>query len=192
MIRGNNLMYVIFNGGFAIDRAHKGFEVMPQYPKVLLIIRNYKECLIRQFKTKWQQYESVEDFLTSTNLHTPPLWYIENIKAFEAYNGVKACLYYEDMVNEPIQFLDALKSFLNLNDKKIEDISHNLPQHQKKSVELYTKRGKKSYTSGKKENLESHSKGLTDQQRSEFDRYYQQKYPELYAKYLNRYSEDSL
>ena len=189
LVRGNNLMYVILNGGFAIDRAHKGFEVMQQYPKVVLVIRNYKECLIRQFKTKWQQYDGVEAFLTSEDLHTPPNWYIKNIEAFEAYKKPKLLLYYEDMVHQPNLFIETLGKFLNLNPTRLNEISSNLVFHQKNSVSLYTKRGKKSYTAGKKEETKSHSQQLSKAQKLAFDNFYMERYPELFEQYLKKYAE---
>ena len=190
LVRGNNLMYVILNGGFAIDRAHKGYVVMQQYPKAVLVIRNYKECLIRQFKTKWQQYDSLEAFLTSEDLHTPPHWYIKNIEAFEAYEKPKLLLYYEDMVHQPIAFIEKLGAFLNLNPTRFNEISSNLSAHQKNSVSLYTKRGKKSYTAGKKEETKSHSQELTTAQKLAFDNFYKERYPSQFNSYLKRYAEN--
>jgi hypothetical protein len=40
---------------YLIDRAHCGYPIMNKYNKVILILRNYKECLIREKKANGYQ-----------------------------------------------------------------------------------------------------------------------------------------
>lgn len=189
LVRGHKIYYRIFNGSFAIDRAHNSELIMEKYPKVLLILRNYKECLIRQFKNKWDKYPNIQTFLEDESLHTPCNWYIKNIEAFNNYKGNKKLLYYEDMIENPIQFLDSLVEFLDLPTKNLANLKENLNAHQIKSVSLYTKGGKTSFSNGKKENLKIHSSALSINQLLEFDNYFVTNYPDTTNKYLKRYLE---
>ena len=189
LIRGNNKFYRAINGDFVIDRAHNGEFIIEKHTKVLLILRNYKECLIRQFKNKWNNYPSIQSFLEDETLHTPCNWYMSNIKAFNQYSGDKKLLYFEDMIEKPLQFIDDLVEFLNLPTKRLANLKENLTDHQKTSVGLYTKRGKESFTNGKKENLKIHSSSLSQSQLYEFDNYYLSNFRELTNLYLARYLE---
>jgi hypothetical protein len=49
---------------FIIDRTHYGYERMKQYEKVILLLRNYKECIIREHSIEFiRSYETLDDFL---------------------------------------------------------------------------------------------------------------------------------
>jgi len=192
LIRGNNIFYRAINGDFVIDRAHNGEFIIKKHPKVFFILRNYKECLIRQFKTKWTDYPNIQTFLEDESLHTPCKWYVKNIDVFNRYQGDKKLLYFEDMIENPIEFIDDLVEFLNLPTKRLANLKENLTDHQKTSVGLYTKRGKESFTNGKKENLKIHSSTLSKNQLLEFDSYFTTNFPEITEKYLNRYLETQI
>lgn len=192
LIRGNNKFYRAINGDFVIDRAHNGEFIIKKHPKVFFILRNYKECLIRQFKTKWTDYPNIQTFLEDESLHTPCKWYVKNIDVFNRYQGDKKLLYFEDMIENPIEFIDDLVEFLNLPTKRLANLKENLTDHQKTSVGLYTKRGKESFTNGKKENLKIHSSTLSKNQLLEFDSYFTTNFPEITEKYLNRYLETQI
>ncbi len=172
---------------FAIDRAHKGFSVISQYKKVLLVIRDYRECLLRHCHADWEKLNNVVDFLESDLSKQSPNWYIENIASFDSFEGEKLCIYYEDLVQFPEQEILKMVEFLDLPKKKLKDLLDNLEEHKLRSIQAY-RSTQKSLTAGKVDKLNYYaSKHLSQQQQTEFDLYYQNKYPKLYQTYLKRY-----
>ena len=176
---------------FLFDRAHKGFVRINRYNKMIAIVRNYKECLIRHLSKEWESSSTVVDFLEDKSSLQPPYWYIKNLQAYEEHQGEKVLLYYEDLITQPVITLRKLLDFMELNQgsRKLDDFERNLGFHKQQSVSLYAN-NQKSITLGKEDQLRYHSeKALTAEERAEFDLYYQTHYPKLYAKYLTRYSE---
>lgn len=189
LVRGHKPWFRLLNGGYIVDRAHNAQSIINNYSKIVLILRNYKECFLRQFQKQRADFNSVSDLLLDENLHTPCSWYINNIKAFEEFKGAKKKLYFEDMINKPLEFIDDLVEFLDLPTKKLNHLKENLSEHQNNSVGLYTKRGKKSFTNGNKNNLKLHSSSLSKSQLLEFDNFYLSNFPNITNKYLERYLE---
>lgn len=180
---------------YILDRAHKAFEVMEKYPGIILVLRDYRECLIRHNLEYWQGLENqdVISFLETEEIDQPANWYIKNIEAFEKYPGKKLCLYYEDLMQNPAPGVRAISEFLGLDKQKTEEFIDNVEEHQKASVNAYTKYGKTRSFTGKSKSLDHHSKSnLTPEQILEFDEYYFTNYPELANKYLTRYDKRKL
>lgn len=172
---------------FAIDRAHKGFSVINRYKKALLVIRDYRECLLRHCNSDWQELNNVVDFLESNISKQAPKWYIENIASFDSFEGEKLCIYYEDLVQFPEQEILKMVEFLELPRKKLKNLLNNLEEHKLRSIQAYSST-QKSFTAGKADKLNYYAtKHLSEQQQAEFDLYYKNRYPKLYQKYLKRY-----
>jgi hypothetical protein len=172
---------------YVIDRAHRGYAVINEYKKVILIIRDYRECLLRHMPEEWRNSSSVHDFLELRKAEQPPFWYIRNIEAFDQFKGEKACFYYEDMVRYPEKEIPRLVDFLQLPKDRLDDLLGNMERHQKKSILCYGS-NKTSVTQGKTDKLNRHALTHTSlEERKEFDLYYKKRYPDIYRKYLERY-----
>ncbi|MBE9061256.1 sulfotransferase domain-containing protein [cf. Phormidesmis sp. LEGE 11477] len=179
------------DGEFLFDRAHKGFMQIDKYEKVLLLVRNYKECLVRHLSEEWKAASTVTDFLEGKSALQPAYWYIKNLQAYDKFRGEKALLYYEDLVTQPASTLSQFLDFMDFShkSKSLEEFKQDLSFHKQRSISLYTD-NQQSVTLGDEEQLRYHSKkALTPEERNEFDLYYQSRYPKLYKKYLARYSE---
>lgn len=176
---------------YFIDRAHCAYPIMTNYNRVLLVLRDYRECLLRHHKESWYKQPNVEAFLTNEALKQPPSWYIKNIKAFDRFEGKKLLIYYEDLLQQPeISFLK-LAEFLELNPLKVQIFLKNIDQHFEGSIQAYTKGGHLSETSSTKD-FKYHSRtALTPAQVEEFDQYYFTQYPGIAEKYLRRYNTRS-
>ncbi|MGK7899369.1 MAG: sulfotransferase domain-containing protein [Xenococcus sp. (in: cyanobacteria)] len=184
---------LIEEGDFLFDRAHKGYVSIHRYQKVIMLLRDYKECLLRQLPLEWEKNNSVIDFLNDKSSIQPPYWYINNLQAYHNFQGPKILVYYEDLVVNPVQEFEKIIEFLGLRKDSVDLnlFEQKLSFHRKQSVNCYEK-NQKSVTSGSLNTLEYHSKKLlTSEQKIEFDSFYQNNYPDLYAKYLWKYAQSN-
>jgi len=179
---------------YIIDRAHKGFSVIENYESVILSIRNYKECLIRNLQEEWFVFQDVNKFLINKTNIQPAYWYIKNIEAFHNFKKKKFLIYYEDLMISPKETISKLADFLNLSDSdRLNELIDNIDFHKTLSVEKYqVNKSHKSFTQGDVTKLEFHSQSLLSKKdRIIFDDYYQNNYPELFELYLKRYIENA-
>jgi hypothetical protein len=171
-----------------LDRAHCAFPVMDRHPRVILVLRDYRECLLRQHAGAWREKPEVARFLEMDEVAHPPHWYIRNLEAFDRFGGEKLLLYFEDLILDPEPAIRKLAAFLDLDPARTRDFLENLDGHFDASVEAYTSSGHASQTATKKD-VQGHArKWLTPGQRREFDLYYQERHPDLYERYLKRYA----
>ena len=178
---------LIQGNDYYIDRAHCAYPIMDSYQQVVLVLRDYRECLLRHYKREWFKKRVVTRFLTNEDLKQPPSWYIKNLIAFDKFRGEKLLIYYEDLLTEPRNTFTILSSFLGLNQLSTQIFLKDIDQHFKRSVKAYTRTGHSSETSSSKD-FKFHSRtALTAEQIVEFDQFYFSRYPRIANKYLRRY-----
>jgi len=132
-------------------------------------------------------FDSITDFLQSDERFQKPEWYIKNIAAFDSFKGEKMILYYEDLLTDTIEQISKISEFLELDKSRLTQLINNIPEHKKKSVELY-KVDHDSATAGDENKLDYHSKkALSEEDHLVFDKYYRDNYPDLFYRYLSRY-----
>lgn len=184
---GNVRLY--YDADYVLDRAHQAYPVMDRYRRVILVIRGYRECLLRHLPATWDDDPDVERFLESDAVFQRPSWYIDNIAAFDRFEGDKLLLYYEDLVGDPHRSIPQLADFLDLDPTRVQRFLDDLETHRSESVDAYRQGGHASETEGR--DTSHHAKArLTDAQMREFDDYYRTRHPELFARYLARYALD--
>jgi len=175
-----------------IEVTHKGFRGIDDYTKVILVIRNYKECLIRNLKKFWDKREKdperVKSFIEGVRNNQAPICLIRNIEAFEKYKGDKLLLYYEDLVSDTAREIQRLVDFLDLPKDHLGELLNNIDQHTRNSVKIYDKI-LTSATKGSAEKLIFHSRDLSLAEKKGFDEYFETRFPLIYCKYLRRYKE---
>ncbi len=173
---------------YIIDRAHKGYPVIHRYCKVILILRDYRECLLRSNITSWLELGDVKMFLEEKVTFTPSNWYIDNLKAYDIFQGEKLLVYYEDLLAHPEIEILRISRFLNFDPSDSEAFLSNLEQHKQSSISLYTSGGHASETKGDTTKASYHADmHLSPEQKEAFDSYYVENYPSLFEKYLSRY-----
>lgn len=172
---------------YLIDRAHCAYPILKNYKKVILVLRDYKECLLRHHQEDWLQISKVQPFLTNKKMRHPPHWYIQNIKAFHNFKGEKLLIYYEDLLADPQAVIAQIAEFLNLDRNRTSDFLSNIDHHYQHSVALYTAGGHKSETAASKDTRYHSQHLLTAKQEQEFDDFYLRKFPKLTSIYLRRY-----
>lgn len=174
---------------FVIDRAHQAYVNMARYDRVLLVVRDYRECLLRHHDTVWPLFDSVEAFLEADGDFQAPSWYIDNIKAFHQHPGDNLCIHYEDLVDDPIPVIRQLAQFLELPPERTEAFIEDVDTRYARSVNAYTTGGHQSVTTSGPTNHRHHAEAtLSDGQAEEFDDFYRTREPELFEIYLARYA----
>lgn len=172
---------------YFLDRAHRAYPRMHKYVKVILLLRDYRECFLRQHNDNWARFDTVSAFCESRELRAPPFWYIRNLQAFDSFDGSKLLLYYEDLVLDPVRSVRQVAAFLGLDSGRTRDFAQNIEERYSESVTLYRAGGHTSETSCTK-NMHAHAdRLLRPQQLMQFDDYFFKKFPELAQKYLGRY-----
>ena len=135
----------------------------------------------------WPHYPNVVALLTDEGLAAPISWYIENIEAFDVFQGEKLLIYYENLLKNPEETITELSAFLGLDQKKTQLFLEDIDVHFQNSVIAYTRGGRRSETSSTKD-VRFHAKTkLTPDQVKEFDEFYFSRYPDLANKYLRRF-----
>jgi hypothetical protein len=160
---------------------------MNQYKKVILVIRNYKECILRHHKKAWPKYSNIVSMLTDEELRQPASWYIKNIDAFDKFEEEKLLIYYEDLLENPLETILDLSVFIGLDKERSQLLLDDMDAQYQNSVAAYTRGGHRSETSATKDlNFHARTK-LTKEEVREFDDFYFTNHHRLANKYLRRY-----
>lgn len=148
--------------------------------KLILILRNPKECIYRHTKDlKPGQIDS----------------YMKLINFYNNYVGEKLLIHYEDLILEPKNIITNITKFLEIHEEdKLNYFMENYDLYFKESVNIYDNTSKISIISGNKERVSEtkgekivyHSKKIDDGRLKEFNDYTNKKYPNL-KKYIIRY-----
>ena len=179
---GNNwLRYIvshIFTGSFI---GKHSFNKYDQFDKLIITIRNYKECVYRHHR----EYGSPNTQLLDIFKHT--LCNVKNtndyrgiITDFHKFKGKKLLVYYEDLVSRSRKTIVSIADFLDCSS---DEFLENYEEHKKTSLKLYP--NGKTYTNGDNEIF--HSLEIDKQTRVKMDNLIK-KYPIL-VRYLSRYFE---
>jgi hypothetical protein len=178
-----------FGTNFILDRSHNASVNMHSYSSVILSVRNYRECLLRHHPQWWEKSRSVKEFLSvdPADPEQKPRWFIENLVAFDSFDGPKLLVYFEDLQRCPSVLL-TVSDFLGLDRARAERFVANVDYHYRRSVDSYVRGGHESATTESRDlSLHSRSK-LAGTQAQEFDDYYRSEYPRIFATYLDRYA----
>lgn len=179
---------VHYGANFVVDRAHQAFPIMSLYPKVILLLRDYRECLLRHHRRLWEHSAGVTSFLEATDAFQPPCWYIGNVAAFDRFADPKLLIYYEDLISTPQSAVWQLSTFLGLHRDRTRGFVEGLDEFRAKSVGSYVDGGHESVTVGEDDPRRHSREHLSRTEAEAFDEYYAQYYPVLFDRYLKRYA----
>jgi len=116
-----------------------------QNDKLILILRNYKECLIRHY--------GVPRLLK--NLDHDLKQYTDNILFFDKWKGEKIIIYYEDIINNFEHIIKKIAMFLNLDPASVNEFIKDYDFHKSNGIKSYKICGHESVTKGKVTNFHS-------------------------------------
>ncbi len=144
--------------------------------KFILILRNYKECIIKHTLTdpKNTNMPLNVHILIQSN-------YMILLQHYEAFSKEKMVIYYEDLITDVQPILEKSLQFLQHDDTYLKSFMENLEYHKEASLNLYGN----SETRGKK--ITHHANKLTPEFKQEWDNYLVDNYNDLFTKYLQRY-----
>jgi hypothetical protein len=146
------------------------------------MIRNYKECIPRQTKSK-----ELHRILSHCRNVEATFDYISVLRYFDEVDTKKMIIYYEDFITDTEKILREVVEFLKEFDMKPNDLEgflRDLETHRIRSLQSY-KPG--SNSGGNK--LLFHSNGITSENKKKIDKHLMDNYGDLYNKYLKRYEE---
>jgi len=175
---------LVETGRFVIDRAHEGYAVMHKHKRVILVLRDYKECIIRDRGREFDSARSVEAFLRNSDGVEQ---YCKNIEAFDRHRGDKLLIYYDNLLTNPELEIKKIAAFFDAPQERFEELLERLDYHKKQSIAFY-ELNKKSITGGAQSKLKWHAaQKLDDAGQAAFDSYFEKRLKNLYKKYLSRY-----
>lgn len=164
-----------------------------QQNKLILIIRDYKESILRMFdnfsyiKSAIGKRHNDAVFQNLPPYYGVITWYFENLEYLDQFKGEKHLVYYEEILLEPEKVYKNILSFLGSSDEFLADFMDQLESHKEICLNFYNKHRFGSKTQGR--DFKFHSKTLTKEELIEFDQLVQNNYPSLWKKYLCRYKE---
>ena len=159
---------------------HMENHANPKKDYLIFLVRNYKECLIRELHNSKKK--------ALLYLLNPQNQFCKNIREFDKWPEERRLLiYYEDLITQPSDVYKKLTAFLDEGTEKVENFIEELDQHRQNCINFYIEYAGPSVTKGK-EKLH-HSKKFTLEQRCHMDQLIRNNLKNLYDKYLTRYSE---
>lgn len=175
---------------FVIDRAHQAYVEMAKYERVILVIRDYRECLLRHHEQLWTAHPDVATFMATTSCEQPPSWYLDNIRAFDRHGGDNLLVYYEDLLGDPDPSIRRLADYLGLDPARTTEFLETRVERQHDSVRSYTDKGHDSFTGDRIGGQAGYHAGrlLQPGQAAEFDTWLRAADPALFDRYLSRYT----
>lgn len=143
----------------------------PRFNKAILIIRDYKASYVREARRRLSRMES----------------YMDNIAAFDRFEGDKLLVYYEDLILDMAE-MSRILSFAGI----LHDLSgFNTEEHRLLSINWYESHQDCSETRHHVTDFKHHINELSPRKRVALDRYFARRWPLLYKTYLSRYQEEA-
>jgi hypothetical protein len=169
---------------------------------LILLIRNYRECLLRNYK----DFESVKNEIiyqaSFNHLSHEKEWvlslrmnhYFHNLRAYEMWNpGKRLIVYYEDLLENPRESLLRIAAFIGETgkDREIQTFVDHIDSHMENSINIYEGPTKvyTSHTRGR--SFLYHTQKIGLEKSLELDELVMRCFPDFVKKYLSRYPLDS-
>lgn len=159
---------------------------------LLVIVRDYKECFVRQAKS----YEEPVDIETVADLgfnqQTYSDLYLDILRLYDSWDVENRYLiYYEDLIQFPHQTLTKLFQFIGGEQERVDSFIENLEYYKRISIEHYNiiegVHGG-SMSSGQSANF--HTQNYSNDELQHLDQLMKSRAGDLWNKYLRHYSKD--
>ncbi len=158
--------------------------------KLIVIIRDYKECFIREAKAHKKTINVEKVHLSRFNDQSYRSIYFDILKQYDAWEpSNRHLVYYEDLIKDPTTVLHDLGQFLGDAQKDVQHVMDNFQRYKKLSIQLYNKRqGRFGGSMSQGSNEYYHSQKYSKKDLSHLDKTMQTFHPGLWKKYLTRYA----
>ena len=181
---------------YDLDKAplrHTHGMTLKQYPplgheneKVILLIRDYKECLVRRWGYR---HSLVLSKLDPKKNDGQTYGYVETLQRFDKWDPEKRLLlHYEDLILNPRATLKKALDFLGESDEELDDFIRAIESHKENSLAFYASNRTYGRPISKGKDLNYHKKRSPPWFFNELDRIFYQHYPDITEKYLKCYS----
>jgi len=178
-------------------------KVKHSYKKVILLLRNYKEVMIRNDPGLAERMEAFkfnpsEDDTMKNAFDANSGGYITLIRRYHEHEGYKTIVHYEDLILKPKETLESLiKSMDMLNEHslaRLNELMDKFEFHKNRSAEKYRRMNgghNSAYVTNTVDNkdMEFHRKDKSFHMMEDFDKAVKKRWPELFDLYLKRYQE---
>lgn len=165
---------------------------------LIVILRNYRECLIRDHGTTKKvldelQYQAKFNWLDGDKAHALTNFanhYINNLRCYDLWNpATRLLIYYEDLILDPRATLENALDFFHIENKEylLNKFMDEIDTHKKICLNEYDKRGG-SRSKGK--DLLYHTKYIGQRNAILIDNTVKSLFPYYFEKYLKRYKLD--
>lgn len=163
---------------------------------LILIVRNYKECIPRHLNLKKDDLKAIlTDLQGASPLESgiENTDYIADLKLFDSLEYNKLLIYYEDLITDPsgqiLQVIEFLKKYkVRIDDRRLQLFLERYEHHVRASLSLYRKINN-PVTAGSQDKLLFYSKFLSDDIKHTLDNHLTKNFPEVTERYLSRYLE---
>jgi len=144
--------------------------------KVILLIRNYREAMLRD----------LHDIEMAIKFVEPDYCYFGNLELFEAWDPeLRLLVRYEDLLNDPESTYRTILNFLDIPPDHLPSFMEEIDLHKKRVMRYYRRCGG-ARSKGKDFNY--HTKKLTHDEIETFDRTVAETFPILWDHYLHPYA----
>ena len=152
--------------------------------KLIVVLRNYKECLISEnnYTPEQLKLDILDD---NQNVKYSFSKYIKILNFFESWKdkSSKLLIYYEDLVKQDRETLNTIVQFFD-ESSDLEKMYKNYKANLQKSLSSYSKQTGRGLSKG----LDVyHSLDIPQEILHEIDEFIEITYPNLWSKYLSRY-----
>lgn len=159
----------------------------PEKDKIILIVRNYRECMIRNYGVG-SVSEIIRNIEGNPRKKLNVLWYFKNLELYDNWPEENRLLvYYEDLVKKPRKVFDRVLAFLGEDPDAMDDFFANYEEQREKSLAWRNSIGGFMIAQSRGKKLSFHSNRIPKRVRIQFDEVVKESYPHLWERYLKHY-----
>lgn len=168
-----------------VEKSHK-IHAGHKYNKLIVLVRNYKDCMIRHGGAEPGRIPLEKKvrhkFDTETQGRQARVDYIEILQDYDAYEGEKLLVYYEDLLEYPKHEILRIAQFFGVPESRVDEFMQEYDRHFAGGLSSYHD---KSFTKGK--NVNHHRTRVSAELLTYMTNDLKKRHPEIFEKYLKRY-----
>lgn len=180
-------------GDYKISRGHNPVRlnlgtVDQKKNYLILVLRNYRECMMRHHSNKDSRMLEFMRFEDSFFRQTRELFevrrnnYAITLKCYDQWNpDTRFVVYYEDLMLEPEKTLKGLMKFLGQDESLVDAFMENFEEKQNISYDKYLD------PQSRFSNIFHHTSLMSEEVVFQSDEFMKSHYPEYWEKYLSRF-----
>ncbi len=159
-------------------------EIDSESNKMILLLRNYKECIPR-----WRFCNEVDLLESAKSCMGGFTSYLDNILCYHNWSNpkTKLLIYYEDLVKKPRKVIYKLLNFLNESSEQLDVFMSDYPEFEEHLRRNFNTLAPYNEKFSSKKDLFFHSRKFSKETCKEIDGLLKDHYPTLWDTYLKKY-----